>query len=80
MQDPVQERLQSLCNEAASEQDPHKLIELVREINRLFDEKSNRVVKTADRAETGTKQFGPVCLHCAAEQRSHVLSVPLRVP
>ncbi len=48
MQDPVQVRLQNLCNEAASEQDPQKLIELVREINRLFDEKSNRVVKTAD--------------------------------
>jgi hypothetical protein len=48
MQDPVEERLQSLCNEAASEQDPEKLIELVREINHLFDEKSNRVVKTAD--------------------------------
>ena len=48
MQDPVQERLQNLCNEAASEQDPQKLIELVREINRLFDEKPNRVVKTTD--------------------------------
>jgi len=48
MQDPVQVRLQNLCNEAASEQDPQKLIELVREINRLFDEKSDRAVKTTD--------------------------------
>jgi hypothetical protein len=48
MRDPVEERLQSLCNEAASEQDPEKLLELVREINRLFDEKSDPVVKTAD--------------------------------
>ena len=48
MQDPVQVRLQDLCNEAASEQDPQKLIELVREINRLFDEKSNLAVKTTD--------------------------------
>ena len=48
MQDPVQVRLQNLCNEAASEQDPQKLIELVREINRLFDEKSNHAVKTTD--------------------------------
>ena len=48
MQDPVEGRLQSLCNEAANEQDPKKLLELVREINRLFDEKSNLAVKTTD--------------------------------
>jgi hypothetical protein len=48
MRDPVEERLRSLCNEAASEQDPGKLLELVREINRLFDEKSDHEVKTAD--------------------------------
>ena len=48
MRDPVEERLQSLCNEAASEQDPEKLLELVREINRLFDEKSDHKFKTAD--------------------------------
>ena len=48
VQDPFEGRLQSLCNEAANEQDPKELLELVREINRLFDEKSERVVKTAD--------------------------------
>ena len=48
MQDPFEGRLHSLCNEAANEQDPKKLVELIREINRLFDEKSERVVKTAD--------------------------------
>ena len=48
MQDPFKGRMQSLCNEAANEQDPKKLLELVREINRLFDKKSKRAVKTAD--------------------------------
>jgi hypothetical protein len=48
VQDPFEGRLHSLCNEAANEQDPKKLDELIREINRLFDEKSKPVVKTAD--------------------------------
>jgi hypothetical protein len=29
----------SLCKEASTEQDPERLLELVREINRLIDEK-----------------------------------------
>jgi hypothetical protein len=48
MQSPLQVSLQSLCNKAANEQDPVKLLELVREINRLFDEKSDGVADTAD--------------------------------
>ena len=48
MRDPVEGRLQSLCNEAANEKDPEKLLELVREINRLFDAEPNRAVKIDD--------------------------------
>ena len=48
VEDPFEGRLHSLCNEAANEQDPKKLVELIREINRLFDEKSKRMVITAD--------------------------------
>ena len=29
----------SLCEEASTEQDPERLLELVREVNRLIDEK-----------------------------------------
>jgi hypothetical protein len=48
VQNPVQVCLQNLCNRAANEKDPDKLLELVREINRLFDEKSNGVGDTTD--------------------------------
>jgi hypothetical protein len=32
-----------LCEQAATEQDPDKLMELVREINRLLEEKESRL-------------------------------------
>jgi hypothetical protein len=48
MQSPSQVSLQRLCNKAANEQDPDKLLELVREINRLFEEKSDGIAETAD--------------------------------
>jgi hypothetical protein len=32
-----------LCAQAAKEQDPNKLMELVREINRLLEEKERRL-------------------------------------
>jgi hypothetical protein len=34
-----------LCEQAANEQDPQKLMELVHEINRLLDEKQQRINK-----------------------------------
>jgi hypothetical protein len=37
------ERWRILCEQAAKEQDPQKLHELVREINRLLDEKYDRL-------------------------------------
>lgn len=41
------ERWQQLCAQAAVEQDPQKLMELVKEINRLLDEKQSRLNRTA---------------------------------
>jgi hypothetical protein len=37
------ERWQELCEQAAKEQDPKKLHELVREINKLLEEKQARL-------------------------------------
>lgn len=36
-----------LCEQAANEQDPDKLMELVKQINRLLDEKEQRLKKEA---------------------------------
>lgn len=43
MQGPVKERWQILCEQAANKQDPQKLMDLVREINRLLEEKQKRL-------------------------------------
>ena len=45
VQDATDERVKWLCQQAASEQDPQKLIELVGEINDLLDEKRLRVTE-----------------------------------
>jgi hypothetical protein len=37
------ERWMQLCEQAANEQDPEKLMELIREINRLLDAKEQRL-------------------------------------
>ena len=42
MPDATDERVTRLCQQAASEQDPQKLIELVGEINDLLEEKRAR--------------------------------------
>ena len=44
MQGQNRERWQELCEQAANEQDPIKLTELVTEINRLLEEKEQRLV------------------------------------
>jgi hypothetical protein len=49
MQDPSNERWEALCKKAANEKDPDKLLELVRKINRLLDEKPDRLTKEAYR-------------------------------
>jgi len=43
VQGPIKERWKELCEQAAVEQDPKKLYELIIEINRLLDEKYNRL-------------------------------------
>jgi hypothetical protein len=44
MQGENAERWRKLCGQAAIEQDPDKLMELIREINRLLDEKEQRLL------------------------------------
>ena len=43
MQGPTRERWEQLCEQAAKEQDPTKLNELVTEIHRLLEEKEQRL-------------------------------------
>lgn len=43
MEGPVKERWQHLCEQAAVEQDPQRLLELVQEINKLLSDKQNRL-------------------------------------
>jgi hypothetical protein len=45
-------RLQSLCKAASNEQDPEKLLEFVREINRLFDDNFKHIT-TAKKQDEG---------------------------
>jgi hypothetical protein len=43
MHGEVRERWMELCAQAASEQDPERLMELVKEINDLLEEKEQRL-------------------------------------
>lgn len=43
MQGEVKQRWQLLCEEAANEKDPDRLLALVREINRLLERKEERL-------------------------------------
>ena len=49
MQGPNREKWEQLCSEAAVEQDPQKLLQLIEEINRLLEEKEQRL--RAERAK-----------------------------
>jgi hypothetical protein len=44
MKGEVKEHWMHLCEQAALEQDPEKLMQLVSEINRLLEEKERRLV------------------------------------
>jgi hypothetical protein len=44
MQGKKRERWEDLCAQAADEQDPEKLLELVKEINQLLEEKEQRLI------------------------------------
>jgi hypothetical protein len=44
------ERWQELCSQAAVEQEPQKLMELIHEINRLLEEKERRLLRERTKA------------------------------
>lgn len=48
MQGETREQWHALCEQAAVEQDPEKLMELVRQINHLLDEKEQRLKQQAE--------------------------------
>jgi hypothetical protein len=52
MRGKVRERWMHLCEQAALEQDPEKLMELVSEINRLLEEKEKRLMGETPGRET----------------------------
>ena len=54
MRGEAKEHWTQLCELAASEQDPDKLLELVKEINRMLEEKENRLQQ-----KTRRKSLGP---------------------
>jgi len=53
MQGEKRERWMQLCSQAATEQDPHKLMELVKEINQLLEEKERRLGILPEAIESG---------------------------
>jgi hypothetical protein len=52
------ERWLQLCELAATEQDPHKLFQLVQEINRLLEEKEGRLKTQTAGSQLPTKEEG----------------------
>jgi hypothetical protein len=52
MKNMQKERWQELCEQAAIEQDPKRMLELATEINKLLDEKFDRLAgTTSDKPE-----------------------------
>jgi 7,8-dihydro-6-hydroxymethylpterin-pyrophosphokinase len=47
MEGPNQERWRDLCAQAATEHDPEKLLELIKEINNLLEEKRQRLSRNS---------------------------------
>jgi hypothetical protein len=56
VQGEAEERWKRLCEQASVEQDPEKLVELVREINHLLEEKHKRS-KMKNILESGIDEF-----------------------
>ena len=54
MKGETKERWRSLCEQAAEEQDPEKLMQLVTEINHLLDAKEERLLQERQRATKAT--------------------------
>ena len=53
MQGEKRERWMDLCSQAASEQDPVKLMELIKQINELLEDKERRLGILPKRDEKG---------------------------
>lgn len=61
MKGPIKERWQELCEQAAIEQDPQRMIELVEEINRILTEKEQRLnTQRSSAANHSSQQTGSV--------------------
>jgi len=56
MQGPNLERWQELCRQAATEQDPKRLMELTAEIIRLLEEKEQRLLAKRKHDEPSTSE------------------------
>lgn len=52
MKGKVKERWMHLCELAALEQDPEKLMQLVSEINRLLEEKEQRLLRQSQQNDS----------------------------
>jgi hypothetical protein len=57
MQGKVKEQWLQLCEQAAVEQDSQKLIALVEEINRMLDEKEQRLKRSSAAKATADPKF-----------------------
>jgi hypothetical protein len=53
MQGPTRERWHNLCEQAAVEQDADRLLELIKEINRLLEEKEQRLQREHQTSSKG---------------------------
>ena len=56
MQEPNLERWQELCRQAATEQDPKRLMELTAEIIRLLDEKEQRLLAKREQDDANSSE------------------------
>jgi hypothetical protein len=56
MKGEKKEQWMRLCEQAANEQNPDKLIQLVHEINRLLEEKENRLKRESTSTQRGPQE------------------------
>lgn len=81
MQGPVKERWKELCEQAVVEQDPQKLYELIAEINKLLDEKFNRLkpkqARRLKQTEAGMGQSGDSLARSQSLRSESYLGTPL---
>ena len=55
MQGETRERWRTLCDQAATEQDPEKLVGIFKEIIQMLDEKAARLFAAQMKEEVGSK-------------------------